>query len=120
MVKGKLSTPAWILEGFDSPAEYEKAKGIKKKKTKDEKTAQNLKNFGATKSRTQDFAGFRIKVCPKCGSDEVGVVLTGEEGKGAKEWECKKCKWQGRDIEEKELSEDEFMKYLDEKGEEVA
>ena len=30
--KSKLSTPAWILEGYDSPAAYEKAKGIKKEK----------------------------------------------------------------------------------------
>ena len=27
--KGKLSTPAWITEGYDSPAEYEKAIGKK-------------------------------------------------------------------------------------------
>ena len=103
MSKGKLSTPAWILEGFDSPAEYEQSKGIKskKQKSKDDKT-------------------FRLRVCPKCNSDSVGIVLTGEEGKGAKEWECRKCKWVGEDIEEKELSEDEFMKFLDEKGEEVA
>ena len=33
------------------------------------------------------------------------VVLTGEEGKGAKEWECKKCKWTGKNIDEKELTE---------------
>ena len=100
-MKNKLSTPAWILEGYDSPAEYEKSRGIKKAKIKNEKT-------------------FRLRVCPKCGSDEVGVVLTGEEGKGAKEWECRKCKWTGKNIEDKELNEDEFMKYLDEKGEEVA
>jgi hypothetical protein len=46
--------------------------------------------------------------------------LTGEEGKGAKEWECKKCKWSGKNIEEKEVTEDEFMEYLDKRGEEVA
>ncbi len=100
MAKSKLSTPAWILEGYDSPAAYAKAKGIKKEK-KSEKT-------------------FKIRVCPKCKSDNVCVVLTGEEGKGAKSWECKKCKWVGTDIDEKELTEEEFMKYLDEKGKEVA
>ena len=36
-----------------------------------------------------------VKECPECGSDDVGVVLTGEEGKGAKNWECRKCKWSG-------------------------
>jgi len=46
--------------------------------------------------------------------------LIGEEGKKADNWECKKCKWSGKDINEKELSENEFMKYLDEKGEEVS
>ena len=100
--KGKLSTPEWILEGYDSPAEYEKAKGIK-----------TSKNKGKT---------FKIRECPKCGSDEVQVVLSNsdsEEG-GGKEWECRKCKWTGRNIKEKELTEDEFMAYLDEKGEEVA
>ena len=98
--KSKLATPAWILEGFDSEADYNKAKGVKKEKKAD-KT-------------------FNVKKCPECGSYDVNVVLTGEEGRGAKEWECKKCKWQGREIDEEELSEDEFMKYLDEKGEEVA
>ncbi len=97
---GKLSTPDWIKEGFDSPEAYAKAKGIKKKKEK-----------GKT---------FKIRKCPKCGSNKVNVVLTGEEGKGAREWECKKCKWHGRNVEEEELNEEEFMKYLDENGEEVS
>jgi len=99
---GKLSTPDWIREGFDSKDAYEKSKGIKKKKQGKE---------GKT---------FKVRECPKCHSDEVSVVLTGEEGKGAREWECRKCKWVGKNIDEKELSEDEFMKYLDEKGEDVA
>ncbi len=104
--KNKLSTPAWILEGYDSPAEYEKAHGggeSKKKKT------------GKT---------FRIRECPKCGSDDVGLVLSNmdseEESNTGRQWECHKCKWTGSDINEKELTEDEFMKYLDEKGEDVA
>lgn len=100
MPKNKLITPSWILEGYDSEAAYNKAKGISKGKKKSGKT-------------------FRIRECPECGSDDVKVVITGEEGKG-NEWECMKCKWHGPDIVEKELSEDEFMKYLDEKGEEVS
>ena len=100
--QGKLATPDWVLEGYDSKADYEKSKGVKKKKI-EEKT-------------------FRIRECPKCGSDDVGVVLSGSDSEdgGGKEWECHKCKWKGRDVEEKELTEDEFMKYLDDKGEDVA
>jgi ribosomal protein L37AE/L43A len=94
--KGKLSTPAWITEGYDSPAEYEKAIGKKPESKKVGKT-------------------FKVRKCPKCGSDEVGVVI-GEVGV----WECKKCKWTGRNIVEEELTEDEFMKYLDEKGEDIS
>jgi len=102
MAKGKLATPDWILEGFDSPQEYAKAKGIDKKK--------------------KEGKVFKIRECPKCGSDDVGVVISGsdsEEG-GGKEWECRKCKWNGRNVKEKELSEEELMEYLDKKGEEVA
>jgi len=95
MAKKKLSTPAWILEGYDSPAEYNKAKGIVKEK-KSEKT-------------------FNIRECPKCKSDDVGVVI-GENGI----WQCHKCKWKGMDVIEKELTEDELMKHLDEKQEAVA
>ena len=101
MAKGKLSTPDWIREGYDSPADYNKAKGISNEK----------------KGKT-----FKIRECPECGSDDVGLVLSNldsEEG-GGKEWECHKCKWHGVQIEKKELTEEEFMKYLDEKGEEVA
>jgi len=112
-----MKTSNWILEGYDSKADWEKAHGVKDDKKK-----------GKT---------FKIKVCPKCGSDNVGLVLSNsdagleleissdssesqvKEGKLI-EWECKKCNWIGADINEKELTEDEFMKYLDEKGEEVA
>ena len=101
--KSKLATPEWILEGYDSEEEYNKAKGISSKK----------------KGKT-----FRIRECPKCGSDDVGIVLSGsdsEEASGTgQEWECHKCKWKGHDIKEKEFTEDEFMKYLDEKNVEVA
>ena len=58
---------------------------------------------------------FNIRECPKCGSEDVGVVI-GENSV----WECHKCGWKGKNIIEKELSEEEFMKYLDEKGEEVS
>ena len=95
-----MKTPDWILEGFDSEEDYEKAKGIKKKKVKEGKT-------------------FKVRRCPKCKSDEVSVVLGFDEGKGKGEWECKKCGWIGRTVNEQELSEEEFMKYLDDKGEEV-
>ena len=106
MAKSKLSTPDWIREGFDSKADYEKAHGLNKKKSSKEEKV------------------FKLKVCPKCGSYDVNVVLSNldseEESNTGKMWECKKCKWKGKDIEEKEVDEEEFMKYLDEKGEDVA
>ena len=80
---GKLATPEWILEGYKSKEEYEKKKGIKSEK-KAEKT-------------------YRIKACPKCGGSQVSVVLVGEEGKRADSWECKKCKWHGRDVNTEEV-----------------
>ncbi len=95
-----MKTADWILEGFDSEEEYEASKGVKTKK-KEGKT-------------------FRLRRCPKCNSDEVTVVLVGEEGKSKGEWECKKCGWVGADVKEDELTEEEFMKYLDEKGEDVS
>ncbi len=97
---GKLKTPDWVLEGYDSEGDYNKKKGIKNKKSGKEKT-------------------FKIRICPKCGSDEVSVVLGEDEGRGNGEWECKKCKWIGTEVKEKQLTENEFMKYLDERGEEV-
>jgi hypothetical protein len=100
--KAKLSTPTWILEGFDSEADYNKSKGITEEK--------------------KEGKVFKIKECPKCGSDEIGLVLSNsdsEEG-GGKEWQCRKCNWTGSEVVEKELTEDEFMKYLDDKGEDVA
>lgn len=63
---------------------------------------------------------FKLKRCPECESDEVGIVVGGEEGKGNKGWECHKCNWKGKEIKEEELSEENFMKYLDEKGEDVS
>jgi len=99
--KSKLETPEWIKQRFESKEAYEKKKEIKNKTEKQGKT-------------------FKVKKCPKCGSHDVNVVLIGEEEKNNGEWECKKCKWHGREIDEEELQEGEFMKYLDEKGEEVA
>jgi hypothetical protein len=105
-MKGKLATPDWILEGYDSPAEYAKAKG---------KPAKEKKEKGKM---------VKIKVCPKCGSYDVAITLSNlafeEESNTGKQWECKKCKWKGENIKDKELTEDEFMVYLDEKGEDVA
>jgi hypothetical protein len=106
MAKSKLKTPDWVLEGYDSPAAYAKAKG------------------GKVEKKVEKGKTVKIKVCPKCGSYDVGVALSNldfeEESNTGKEWQCKKCKWRGQDIKYKELNEDEFMKYLDEKGEEVA
>ncbi len=103
--KGKLATPAWILEGYDSPEEYAKSKGNSVPEKKQVKT-------------------FKIKVCPKCGSDNVAITLSNldfeEESNTGKQWECKKCKWTGTNIKEKQLTEDELMEHLDKKGEEVA
>ena len=79
---------------------------MKKKITKDKKE-KNKKTF-------------KLRLCPECKDDKVGVVLVGEEGKGKGDWECKKCKWSGKNVDEKELSEEELMKYLDEIGEEVS
>ncbi len=99
-----MKTPDWILEGYDSKADYEKAKGIKKEK-KVSKT-------------------FKIRECPKCESDEVGIILSNsdseEESNTGKQWKCRKCGWTGKDIKEKELTEEELMEYLDKKGEDVA
>lgn len=105
--KSKIQTPEWVLKGYNSEKEYLEKTG--KKKQVSEKT-------------------FKIKKCPKCGSSEINVVLTGKEeieeeeddsstannqGKSKGEWECKKCKWKGKNISEKEVSENEFLEYLD-------
>jgi len=116
--KSKLSTPEWIREGYDSPEEYAKVR----QKAEPLSTSSMSSQSKGVKTGKSSKSGkiFKVRSCPKCKSDEVAVVLTGEEGKGAGEWECKKCKWVGRDINVKELSEDEMMEYLDSRGEEVA
>ena len=107
MAKNKLSTPTWIIEGYDSEADYNKAKGMSKEHRS---VYPQTLNDGAKKAKT-----FKIRECPECGSDDMSVVI-GEIGV----WKCNKCDYKGKDIQERELSEEEFMKYLDEKGEEVA
>lgn len=99
--KSKLATPNWIKKGYDSPEAYNKSKGIKSEKKKSGRT-------------------FKVRKCPECNSENVNVVLVGEEGKNIGEWECKKCNWRGIDIKEEKLGEEEFLKHLDEKGEGVA
>lgn len=80
---GKLETPGWILKGEKAPKKKKQGKA------------------------------YKVKKCPKCGSTEVSIVLIGEEGKKAENWECWACKWKGRNIEKKELSENEFLEHLE-------
>ena len=110
---GKLETPAWIREGFDSKADWEKAQGKKGAKASTGKTESKTpsKKSGAKVSGKT----YKVKKCPKCKSNNVAVVLTGEEGKGTREWECKKCKWVGKNVDIAEVSEDEFLKLGEEK-----
>lgn len=84
--KSKIQTPDWLLKGKDE----------EKPKKKKGKT-------------------FKVRRCPECNSDDMGVVI-GEIGA----WECRKCGHKGKDVKLQELTEDEFMKYLDDKGEDVA
>ncbi len=89
MAKKKgIKTPEWILEGYSSKEEYEKAKGISKKK-------KNGKTFDVMK-------------CPKCKSYNVEVVLGDEGGL----WRCNDCGWKGKDIEKVEMSEEEFINHM--------
>ncbi|MFH1889937.1 MAG: hypothetical protein ABIJ58_03620 [Nanoarchaeota archaeon] len=97
MAKGKLSTPDWIKEGFDSKADWEKAQGKKSSSKKAGKT-------------------FKVKVCPKCDGNDVKVVIDGKENGSAKDWECKSCSWTGKGVKEKEMNEDEFIEYIEKMG----
>ncbi len=80
-------------------------------------------NEKAPKKESKKEKVFRIKLCPKCKSDNVKIILSGmnseEQSNTGKEWKCDNCGWKGKEIIEKELSEEEFLKYLDEKGEKV-
>ena len=84
-----------MREGYDSKSDWEKAQGQKS-------------SPAGEKDKT-----FRVKVCPKCGSSEVKVVIDGKEGTGTKDWECKSCSWKGKDVSEKEMDEDEFIEHIE-------
>ncbi|MBD3247387.1 hypothetical protein GF378_02090 [Candidatus Pacearchaeota archaeon] len=123
--KSKIQTPTWILEGYDSEEAYNKAKGIKPEKKKPKPKKKRKKKSKKKKSQSLDEEDigkkkFKIRECPECNSDEVRVVVGHAEGEEAKEWECKKCGWKGTNIVKKELTEEQLLKYLDEKGEEVS
>jgi len=83
---GKIKTPDWVLKG------------------KEKKPAK--KKVGKT---------YKIRKCPKCGSLDVAVVLGYKEGKGKGEWECKKCKWNGKNVNEEEVSEEKFLEMMEQK-----
>ena len=74
-----------------------------------------LKGDEEEKPKKKKGKTFKVRRCPECGTDDIGVKI-GEVGI----WECRKCDFSGPEVKEDELSEDEFMKYLDEKGEDVA
>jgi len=133
-----MKTPDWIIEGYDSKADYErqknkfstsskqsddsstKAKGITSEGSGTKSQALSTSESGSEQKKTGKT--FKIRECPKCKSDDVGLVLSNSDAEqgGGKEWECRKCKWKGKDINEKELTEKELMEYMDKKGEEVA
>jgi ribosomal protein S27AE len=103
MKESKIQTPDWIKEGYDSPAEYAKAKGLDSKKKVSGKV-------------------YKIKKCPKCGSNNVKVVLSGsdseEETNTGNQWQCGKCKWTGEKVKEEEVDEDTFLDYMEKMGDE--
>jgi transposase-like protein len=55
---------------------------------------------------------YMIRYCPRCKSEDVAMAL----GERIGTWECKKCKYKGIDFSEKELSEEEYLDYLDKQG----
>lgn len=57
---------------------------------------------------------YKIRECPECKSNSINIIV-GKEGR-KKDWACKDCSWTGQNVKEKELSEEAFLKYLDEKG----
>jgi hypothetical protein len=85
-----------------------------KKKSKLKTPDWILKGEGPPKKKKSGKT-FKVRKCPECNSDEIRVVI-GEIGV----WECPSCSWKGTEVKEEELTEDGFMAYLDEKGEEVA
>lgn len=48
---------------------------------------------------------YSLKVCPKCGSNDIKVVLN-----AIGLWECN-CSWKGRDVMHKKISKKEFIKF---------
>ncbi|MEA3329639.1 MAG: hypothetical protein U9Q06_02745 [Nanoarchaeota archaeon] len=54
-----------------------------------------------------------IKICPKCKSDNIGMVIGGQIGI----WECRDCGFKGPSMIEKEMTEDEYLDYEEKKGE---
>ena len=74
-----------------------------------------LKGDDSKKPKKKKGKTFKVRKCPECDSDKIQVVM-GEVGS----WKCSKCKFKGKEVKEVEFEEEEFMKYLDEKGEKVA
>jgi len=86
-----------------------------KKKSKIQTPDWILKGGEEEKPKKKKGKTFKVRRCPECDSDGLRVKI-GEIGV----WECPKCNFSGKKVKEEELDEEEFMKYLDEKGEEVA
>ena len=103
---GKLATPDWIREGYDSKADWLRAQEREPSSSKRGQTRQKAQGKKSDKT-------YKVKVCPKCGSIKIQVIVGGEEGKGVKGWECKSCSWEGKSIKEKEMSEDEFLEHIE-------
>ena len=120
MAKSKLSTPDWIREGYDSKADWQRAKELASNSPKRGQIREKAQGKKPDRKKTGKI--FKVKVCPKCGSSEVKVVIDGKEGFGNKErnsvaaapsWECKSCSWSGENVKEKEMSEDEFLEHTE-------
>ena len=107
MVGSKLKTPDWIIKGYKSKEEYEQAS----QKAEPLATSSRSQSKGIKSEKKKKL--YKLKVCPKCKSSNVNVVLGGEEGKGSRGWECKACRWKGNNVDEKEMSKEEFIAHLD-------
>ncbi|MFA6022731.1 MAG: hypothetical protein WC781_01445 [Candidatus Pacearchaeota archaeon] len=64
------------------------------------------------KPKTKKEKKFIIKYCPRCKSEDVAIAI----GERVGVWQCRKCKYKGIDFTEKELSEEEYLAYLDKQG----
>ena len=67
-----------------------------------------------TKGKESKEKTFNVEYCPKCKSFDVAIALGAKLGT----WECKKCKYKG-DFPKKEMSEEEYLEYLDKQGVEM-